>query len=830
MPMRQARATRRPGVNYGLVSRSLSFVRPPDIFPDGAIEIRVERWDPMSGMGPSIHVQPGASSPVQWSEYRSDSLVDGPDVNTRTMRWSGHQPCFALGLLGWGLALLTGCSGGGQTGGNGGTTPNDNSSGQTTTDATVELGEAGRFGFAGGNTADQTLSVDVTAALGAVPPRSASFLVDPDVVSITAGTAADGAATVELTLLVATNGLDQVCTNGFRLAPFVLSVGTNGAAAVSPATVDATSNALDIVLSGVFDLCLQARSDTAAQAEVQRLTIRYVSPPAGELSCADILALSGAQDALARLESSGRSFALNPGDSPANVEGSYTLEQTTEFDPDDTNTGDVLSGAVTLSDQTGGTIRRTGFGGALDQRVEGTGDQVSFCVLARTNNAACDQTVARLESVTVSQDGQLLTGDFLAVVIERHDFTNDQCGAAGDFIYGTITLTGLATAFNVQRLAKVQLPSGFEPDLLALSADSQLGAVTRLDAPQALQFRWSPTSATMELALPESLQPCCFDGIGLSPDGRRLGLTTDAPDVFLAYDLDAGALVREGSAEGFTLDPFVFDFSANGGLAYVVSPHPDDLDAISVFRAEPSVADALLQQVSTPDGLRPDLARLSPDRGQLAVLLHGDAPAGLSRYVSFLDLASARFGAVIDLRERADSNVLDTELVYSGDGGQVFLAGTNGLVVVSTSPQDGTQDYAVETVDAGGAGDAVVSLALSNDGLVLAVGVEAVRGDTDLAIIDVNSRAVLHRENLTAIAPGDVLGVAHFSTGRTALVADFRSQVVPVQTVEPYAVGEPISADDTNGDALLGRIISDGGVIAVTNLDEPAIYLYELTP
>ena len=50
-----------------------------------------------------------------------------------------------------------------------------------------------------------------------------------------------------------------------------------------------------------------------------------------------------------------------------------------------------------------------------------------------------------------------------------------------------------------------------------------------------------------------------------------------------------------------------------------------------------------------------------------------------------------------------------------------------------------------------------------------------------------------------------------------------------LQSIAPFTASAPLSAAEVTGRTALGRIVSGGEVIAVTNLDEPAVYLFELS-
>jgi hypothetical protein len=58
-------------------------------------------------------------------------------------------------------------------------------------------------------------------------------------------------------------------------------------------------------------------------------------------------------------------------------------------------------------------------------------------------------------------------------------------------------------------------------------------------------------------------------------------------------------------------------------------------------------------------------------------------------------------------------------------------------------------------------------------------------------------------------------------------VANTTSTIVAVQTEAPFAAGEPVLVADVTDANTLGRLATAGDLLAVTNLDEPAIYILE---
>jgi hypothetical protein len=440
---------------------------------------------------------------------------------------------------------------------------------------------------------------------------------------------------------------------------------------------------------------------------------------------------------------------------------------------------------------------------------------------------ACDQTIARLESLSFDSATGNLEGEFLSVAVRRHDFTSESCGAAGDFIYGSLSLTyqGGSTRL-VESLGKVELPDEFEPGLIVLPPDGGNGTVTDIGTDTALHFATVDPFTTTAIPLPDDLDATGFSALGMSADGDRLALVTNNPDAAFVFANDDLAAIRDTSTTTRDFQGEFVPFSLDNALLYVPTTDDSLLDHITVLRANDSSFADEVRRITTPQGAIPVQARLRPDGRQLAVLLEGGAPIGEAAALAFVNLDSNQFTQpVIDLSNDAGGTVLAAELVYSADGGTVFLAGLGAVVAVETaSPHEITRIDVSE-----GASDNPVSLALSGDGEVLAVAIDDSNGSVDFAVVDTSTLKVVNAQDLPGVGDGRALGVAHFATARVAMVANLESTVVAVRTEPPYTAGEPILVADVTNRNTIGRIVSGGGVIAVTNVDEPAIYLFKLT-
>ena len=338
-------------------------------------------------------------------------------------------------------AALCGCT---PSGGSGGVQP-----GEDATDVDVSLGTDGKFSLGQASHDEVVVSEDLTDQAPALAAQRATVTIAPADVTITRRAGSSATVAVAVTMFVDSNGTAAVCSDGVLLAEAQLLLDSNGTTSVTPQVVEVPADALPWLSSGLFDLCVAVESPRAGQVDIRRFTIRYITPSdLSEFTCEQIWALPAVQSALRDLAAADRPFGLHEGTTPAQIEGTYDLIDRVTYDPDGTDdNGAVLRGNVTFANQRGGTVEREGFDASITQWIQGTGRDVSLCVLARSHHADCDQTIARLESVTVSSDGRM-EGRALAVVIDRHDHQDPTCGAEGDFIYGTVQFTPLDASTN----------------------------------------------------------------------------------------------------------------------------------------------------------------------------------------------------------------------------------------------------------------------------------------------------------------------------------------------------------------------------------------------
>ncbi len=714
-------------------------------------------------------------------------------------------------------AALAGCT---PSGGN------NNGPGGSVTVA-VPLGDVGKLDVGTSGVASKGGSFDIQSQLPSGDVVGASLSIDA--ADITIGTATDQAGTnglaaqVNLQVGVAPTGGDA-CAQQTDSVSFQIDVGSSGAAAsVSPTSMIVGTNGAALLESGQFGLCLTAESDTPVSLTVASLNVIFeLAGDVTAASCDEILALPEVQAAIVDLASNGVTFALPAGASLPDITGTYAYSQTTTFDPDGANTGDTKTGSVTLANQTSTTIQRSGFSASIDQFIVGNATTVGFCTIDRTNDSTCDQTIARLESMTLDPATGNLDGAFLSVAVRRHAYTDPTCGARGDFIYGDVSLTAAQAAQFAQVIGKISLPQGFVPGLMQVAPDGQSGVVAGADSGAVYQFQTADPFSSAQITLPADLTPLGFSGLGYSRAGDKLAVVTDQPDAAVIYDNMTLSLIRETS-QTVTADYIggTIDFNSDGTQLYVPTTDASFADRLTVLRATDSSLGDEVRRLSTPQGKVPVQARVSPDGSQVAVLLEAGATVGEAGQLTFLDTARNAFSTPpIDLVTDGRGTVLASEVVWAPDGSLVFLAGLGAVLAVEP-----TAPYGITRIDVSeGAGDNPVALALSNDGQVLAVAVDDSAGTDDFAVISVATLAVLNAQNL-GLTQGGAIDIEHFRDSRLAIVANADSYEVAVQTETPYAASDPIPVADQSGLTTLGTLAAADGVIAVTNIDEPAVYV-----
>jgi len=333
------------------------------------------------------------------------------------------------------LVLGGGCAGSGGSGGSGGGggTPQE-----TETDVQLRPRSAGEFTFEEAGTLAQSVSLDVRADAPALPPRRAGLLVDAEDVTMTPA-AGDVQSAAVLTAYFGEFGQADVCEDGTALPEIRLRRAVGGTVTAEPAEVDVPDEILSLLSGGEFELCIDLLAARPGDVTIDGFTLRYVTNDSlTGFTCEQIFALPDVQNALETLDDNDLEFSLFAGSSPGSIEGTYRMTDRVLFDPDDTDSEGVITGTITFSNQGEGTVQRRGFDAALEQAIQGSADTVSVCVLGRSNNAECDQTIARMESLTWSEEEQAWDGTYLAVVVQRHPSTADWCGQAGDFNYGEI--------------------------------------------------------------------------------------------------------------------------------------------------------------------------------------------------------------------------------------------------------------------------------------------------------------------------------------------------------------------------------------------------------
>jgi len=709
-----------------------------------------------------------------------------------------------------------------------GCTPPDGTDGNS---LTLELGPDGIFSGNIISGISQGRFFDVRDALPTSDRESASLTIQAEDLAAdfgTSGPPVGGPAQLALVASFSVDGAASPCATLPLFSIFNATVDSTGLITVTPDSQPLNEEFFALVDSGTFGFCLTVNSTHDLTLTVERVHITFTPPgPVTAASCADVLALPEVQEALALLETNGIAFIIPSGEISIDLEGRYTLDQETTFDPDETDIGDTQDGPITMTNQRTGAINREGFGASVEFFLQGNAGTIGLCTLDRTADPRCDQTVARIERLVRDPDSGDLAGKFLAVAVRRHRFSSSSCGARGDFIYGDLALefAGAGPALVTSR-GKVPLPDGFLPDLVALPPEDGPGVVTEADSLAALLFSTTAPLQTTELDFPAGVTGDRVGATGFSDDAASVALAIANPPRVVTFKSATGDTVRSTSIESpdtLTYLGDVLAFDPDGSRAYVAGTDDRFADRVNIVRTDNANQPDVSRRLLTPLGHQPVQVRLRPDGDQLAVLLRDAALETEADLLSFVNLNTQAFlTPPIDLVASAGGTVLASELVYSADGSLLFLAGLGAVVAIETaSPFD---VFIIDVSD--GAEDNPVGLALSGDGAVLAVAIDDANGDADFAVIDTRTLTVVNRQDLPGIGARRALDVAHFASARVAMVANFDSTVVAVQTQSPFTADEPVRVADQQGLDEIGRIVSGGDVIAVTNLEEPAVYLF----
>ncbi|NOX58584.1 MAG: hypothetical protein GXP29_06970 [Planctomycetes bacterium] len=684
--------------------------------------------------------------------------------------------------------------------------------------------DVGSVGFA----SDQRI-FDISSSVPAEAPQRATISLDAADISVGTSSDVGSSGVVVVTLRLSADVTTNACEAGTPQTPFIANIQNNQIADIVPAEIDVNTDGLAALSGGRFGLCVTVSTTEPRRVEIARLTVRFPAPaPLSANSCADVLALPQVQSALTTLAAASIDFSLPPGASPGSIVDSYTLTESTTFDPDSVNVGQAQNGPITFSNQSAATVDRTGFGSTVTQFIVGDATSIGLCTLARTNDPLCDQTIARLEALTLDPETGDLVGQFLAVAVQRHRNLDRACGATGDFVFGTVNLASQSSVLARPR-GKVAVTNTRTPDLMLLSPGGGTGIFSDVGSGDVIQFDTSTPFASRSIAFPEELSPAGTSALGYSGTGAVMAIITDSPDAAMSLDGSTLAVIRRTAS---TTDDYIgetVDFDLQATSVFVPTTNPNFADRVSILPADTNVLAAENRSIPTPIGQIPVYARVSPDGSSLVALFESGAPIGQAGELAIANIIQDNPNfilPVINLTTGAGGTVLARELVFSRDSSQVFLAGLGAVVAIQTAAP-----FAITRIDVSdGANDNPVALALSGDGSALAVAIDDENGSVNFAVVDTRTLQVINRALLPGIDKRGAVDIAHFATGGVAMVANVRDRVVAVQTQSPFAFSQPLSVADSPDRNTVGRMASSGSVIAVSNVDEPAIYLFELAP
>jgi hypothetical protein len=707
-------------------------------------------------------------------------------------------------------------------------TPNPGGGGSDST-VVLDMGSNGIFDVGAEGILSRQIAFDISNDLPSDTPQSATLSVDSTGISIedgSSGADVGSSGVIVVTFRLESDVNTNACESGAAESPIIIDHIDNVATEILPASVDVSTTGLQALLAGQFNLCVSVSSTEPRLVRIDRVTVEFPqAPPVVANSCAEILALPEVQDALTQMEAASLSFSLPQGAQPANVEDSYSLLQETTFDPDASDVGRMQSGTITFSNQQNQTVDRVGFGSSVTEFIVGDASSIGLCTINRTNESLCDQTIARLEALTVDSTTGDLSGKFISVAVRRHGGLNPSCGATGDFVFGDVSFTSQSGAL-ARRRAKIGVPDTMTPDLLRLAPGGAVGVFSDVGSGVVTQFDTSDPFTLRTVPTPETLAPLGTSALGYSPSDAVLSVITDRPDAGVSFNAVTLDVIRQTETTTADYIGEIVDFDPQETRVYIPTTSEDFADRVTILRTDESAFADEVRRMQTPDGDVPVYARLSPDGSLMATLLENQAPIGQAGELVFANVDRTNPNFIlppVNLLTNAGGTVLAQQLVYSPDGSRVFLAGLGALVSVET-----TDPFTMTRIDVSdGAGDNPVAMALSGDGEVLAVAVDDDLGQVNLAIVDVATEQVIHTTQLSGIDKRGAVDIVHFEIGRVAIVANAVRQVVAIQTESPFAVSQPLSVADVADRISVGRMAASGEIIAVSNVDEPAIYLFE---
>ncbi len=695
---------------------------------------------------------------------------------------------------------------------------------------TLDISSNGVFIVGGSGNISRRLPIDITSQLPAIAPQNATIsIAEADIIIADNPSQPDvgTSGVVVVTLRFEADMTTNACQSAVQETPITVNHLENAVTTISPESITVSTTGLESMLAGEFSMCVSVSTTIARTVTLNRINVNFGEPPPIVAnSCAEILALPQVQDAIVQLVAASQSFSLPSGPQPPNIEDSYALTQETTFDPDGSDVGRTQTGTIVFSNQQSQTINRSGFDSNVSQFIVGDATSVGLCVISRTNDAICDQTIARLESMSVDPDTGELTGQFLSVAVRRHGGLSPSCGATGDFVFGDVRFQSQSGSL-VRRRAKIPVAETITPDLLQLAPSGDAGVFSDIGSGVVTQFESINPFALTTVPIPESLAPLGTSALGYSPTGSVLSVITDQPDAGVSFNAVTLDVIRQTETTTADYIGEIVDFDLQETRVYVPATSEDFADRVTILRTDDSVFADEVRRMQTPDGDVPVYARLSPDGALMATLLEDLSPIGQAGELIFANVDRTNPNFIIpplDLISDAGGTVLGQQLVYAPDGSRVFLAGLGAVVSVETA-----EPFAISRIDVSdGANDNPVALALSGDGEVLAVAVDDAAGQVNFAIVDVATEQVIHTTRLPGIDPRGAVDIAHFEISRVAIVANAVNQVIAIQTVEPFATSQPLSVADVPERNTVGRLAASGDVIAVSNVDEPAIYLFEV--
>lgn len=555
-------------------------------------------------------------------------------------------------------------------------------------------------------------------------------------------------------------------------------------------------------------------------------------------SCAALQENEQVQNALATLAAAGEGFTFFSGSLPPNLTGLYKITASTVTYTQSGPANTVLAAGRAsfthdLSDDTvewGATQGNDTAAQSLRGFVGGTSAGISVCLFAEaavgdnvTGAYSCRSQNALFYSLTPSNNGQTLTGNFLNVTLA---VLAGNCSSVGAFSLGTITLQKVDPDVPEIELLRTISTGSAAATGLVVSSDGTFGFATT--AAGLLRFATSSGGAT-PVALPQPNSFTALSAPGLAGAGGAVGVVTGGENSLLSYSTGAtptllARIVPPTSPSQGTLLNLAPLYEPGAQLGFVGVAFQLQRPGIGFFNPIAGAAPVGLSGVVS--FTQTDLVNMTVNSTgtQVAGALRGAAPFGRARFVGLVDTVAGSLTEEVDISSQLQSDFRDDLLVYAGNGSRIFVTTDAAVVSIQTGGA-----FAVDSTDFRDSNsDTVQHIASSRDGAIAAVLIRAGPSNTNYAVLDAATLSIQHaaaEPNLRLSGEGGFAGF--FGDTRILAVEDGAGRVAPAAAELPFRVGDPRQAF-TGSPAAATAFAVGGRTLAVANPVERAIYIFRL--